>query len=517
MKNARDGAARRTARSICLASVAAILVMVAIPQMGCRREAPPLKERNMITIYQSSVDPGDPHICSDSANRLSLVFSVYEALVEMDEEGAYLPSLAQSWSVGEGGRAWTFHLREGVRFHNGDVLRADDVVATMGRVLDPAIGGAFGTQGVYLSYLGDAEITKVDGLTVRIVTGEPMADLLDLLAAMPIGPASALGLLPREYVGSGPYRVLERKPGEALLEAFPGYWGEAPKFNRVRWVAEPDAVKRADALLEGRADIVAGVEAEGRTQIAGAAGVALREWESGLCVIFMLNCFEGPCRDARVRQALNYALDVDAIIAKVKGGAASRLNGYLTPHHFGHDPETPPYPYDPAKARALLAEAGYPDGLKLAFDIPTTMPDEAPRLAEVMARQLAEVGISVEIVAHEDRAGYSEMVREKRIRDGCCFDSSPRSTFRVLREKLHSGLRGPWWEGYENKEVDALIERAQATLGDAERQAIYRRIYRIVRDDAPWIFLYRPTNYWGVAERLKDWQPRAGLILPWLL
>ena len=471
----------------------------------------------MITIYQLSVDPGDPHICSDSTNRLSLVFSVYEALVEMDEDGAYLPSLAESWTVGEGGRAWTFHLREGVRFHNGDVLRADDVVATLGRVLDPAIGGAFGTQGVYLSYLGDAEIAKIDDLTVRIVTGEPMADLLDLLVAMPISPANALGLLPREYVGSGPYRIREQKPGEIILEAFAEYWGEAPKYGRVRWVAEPDASKRVDALLEGRADIVAGVEAEGRRRIAAAKGVLLREWDSGLCVIFMLNCFEGPCRDARVRQALNHALDVEAIITEVKGGAASRLNGYLTPHHFGYDPETPVYAHDPAKARALLAEAGYADGLKLVFDIPTTMPDEAPRLAEIMARQLAEAGVAVEIVAHEDRAAYSEMVREKRIRDGCCFDSSPRSTFRVLREKLHSGLRGPWWEGYENKEVDALIERAQATLGDAERQAIYRRIYRIVRDDAPWIFLYRPTNFWGVADRLKDWRPRAGLVLPWLL
>ena len=471
----------------------------------------------MITIYQSSVDPGDPHICSDSANRLSLVFSIYEALVKLDDEGVYQPSLAESWAVAEDARAWTFRLRNGVRFHNGEVLRADDVVATMGRVLDPAIGGAFGTQGVYLSYLGDSEISKIDDRTVRIVTGEPMADLLDLLVAMPISPASELGRLPREYAGSGPYRVREQKPGEMVLEAFSDYWGEAPKYERIRWVAEPDAAKRVDALLAGRADIVAGVEADGRARIMSSGGVELRDWQSGLCVIFMLNGFEGPCRDARVRQALNYALDVDAIIAEVMGGAASRLNGYLTPHHFGYDPETPVYPHDPGRARALLAEAGYENGLKLAFDIPTSMPDEAPRLAEVMARQLAEAGISVEIVAHEDRAGYSEMVREKRIRDACCFDSSPRSTFRVLREKLQSTLRGPWWEGYENEEVNALIERAQGTFDDAERQAIYRRIYRIVRDDAPWIFLYRPTNFWGVSEKLKGWQPQAGLILPWLL
>jgi peptide/nickel transport system substrate-binding protein len=142
------------------------------------------------------------------------------------------------------------------------------------------------------------------------------------------------------------------------------------------------------------------------------------------------------------------------------------------------------------------------------------MPDEAPRLARMMAEQLGRVGITLEIIEHEDRAAYSEMVREKRINDGAAFDSSPRSTFRVLREKIHSGLQGPWWEGYSNEEVDSLIDEAQVTFVDADRQAIYRRIYRLVRDDAPWIFLYRPTRYWGVAPTLEDWEPRAdGLLI----
>jgi peptide/nickel transport system substrate-binding protein len=106
------------------------------------------------------------------------------------------------------------------------------------------------------------------------------------------------------------------------------------------------------------------------------------------------------------------------------------------------------------------------------------------------------------------------MVREKRINDGACFDSSPRSTYRVLREKLHSGLQGPWWEGYENPEVNALIEEAEATIPDPERQAIYQQIYSIITDDAPWIFLYSPTRYWAVGSTMKEWRPRAdGLLI----
>jgi peptide/nickel transport system substrate-binding protein len=132
----------------------------------------------------------------------------------------------------------------------------------------------------------------------------------------------------------------------------------------------------------------------------------------------------------------------------------------------------------------------------------------------MMAEQYSQVGITLEIVEHQDRAAYSEMVRAKQINDAAAFDSSPRSTYRVLREKLHSGLQGPWWEGYDNEQVNALIEEAQATVDDARRQAIYQRIYTIVRDDAPWIFLYSPTRYFAVSSAMPDWQPRAdGLLI----
>jgi len=232
-----------------------------------------------------------------------------------------------------------------------------------------------------------------------------------------------------------------------------------------------------------------------------------------LAIIFMANALEGPGRDRRVRQALNYALDRDEIISEITHGAAKPLSGYLPPNHFGYNPETLPYTHDPDRARSLLAEAGYPDGLTLVFDIPQVMPDEMPELARMMVDQYSRVGITVEIVEHQDRSAYSQMVREKRINDAAGFDSSPRSTYRVLREKIHSGLRGPWWEGYENEEVNALIEEAQATVSDTVRQAIYRQIYTIIRDDAPWIFLYNPTLYWGVGSAMEDWTPRTDGLL----
>ena len=496
-------------------TAAFVLVPAFVAAVGCDRPPAPSSPGTRATVIQSSVSIGDPHIVSDSTNRLSVLFSVYEPLVALDDAGAFQPALAERWAVSDDARTWTFTLRKGVAFHNGDTLTARDVVASCRRALDPAIGGAFGTQGVLATYLSAAEITSPDEATVRIVTAEPMADLLDLVSAIVIGPERELGRLPGTYVGTGPYRIASQSDSFVELRAHERYWGPAPAYRELRFLAEPDAGKRVDAVLKGDADIAAGIGVEGRARIAAAGGAAaVRERESGLCIIFMLNALQGPCRDRRVRQALNYAVDVDAIIAEVSRGGATRLNGYLTAHHFGYNPDTPVYPYDPDRARRLLAEAGYGSGLTLTFDIPSVMPDEAPALARVMAEQYKKAGITVKIVEHGDRAAYSEMVRAKQINDACCFDSSPRSTFRVLREKLHSGLRGPWWEGYANPQVDALIEKAQATVADAERQKIYREIYTIVRDDAPWVFLYRPTSYWGVRPTIAGWTPRAdGLIL----
>ena len=496
---------RKPAHAVSLLVIFAALVSACGP-------SPATDEGGVLTVVQSSVDIGDPHIVSDGLASRSIIKTTYDALVERDAGGVYRPALAERWEVGEDARRWTFHLRDGVTFHNGEMLRASDVVATLGRVLDPSIGGAFGTEGVFASYLGTAEISAVDDLTVRIVTEDPMADLLDLVVDMPISPESALADLPGTYVGSGPYRIVEQSQTEVVMAAHDAYWGGSPEYAEVRWVAEGDPDARVAAVVEGRADIAAGIGIEGRDRIAAEGDVRPHEMGSGLAIIFMLNAFEGPTSDRRVRQALNYALDRDAIIADITGGAARPLNGYLTPGHFGYDSGTPPYPYDPERALSLLTEAGYPEGLSLTFDIPQVMPDEMPALSRTMAEQYRRVGITLEVVEHADRSGYSQMVRRKEIADGAGFDSSPWSTYRVLREKIHSGIRGPWWEGYANPEVDALIEEAQATVSDADRQAIYRRIHGMIRDDAPWIFLYNPMLYWA-ARADVEWTPRTDGLL----
>jgi peptide/nickel transport system substrate-binding protein len=288
------------------------------------------------------------------------------------------------------------------------------------------------------------------------------------------------------------------------MVAVPDYWGGGESPGRLVWSAIPAPEARVDALLDGLVDLIADLPRDRVGAIRDRADLAISEQASPTCVAFLCNCFAGPCADRRVRVALNLGLDVPALIEAAAHGDGEPLNGPLTPLHFAHDPGTPRYPHDPEYARRLLAEAGFEDGPDLTADVPLTLPDEAHALARAMAAQWAEIGIRTTIREHADREGYALRVRAKEIGDAACFDSSPLSSYRVLREKLHSGVAGPWWQGYTNAEVDRLIDRAAATPDDAERRAIYRRVYRMIRDDAPWIFLYRPVNRWAAQRGLLE-------------
>jgi peptide/nickel transport system substrate-binding protein len=469
------------------------------------------------TILQSTVALPDPHILSDAREGLNLLAAVYDTLVSYGGVEQFVPALAEGWELAPDARTWTFRLRSGVRFHNGDALSAADVVASIERARSPELGGSYGTDGVFRSYVAGARVAATDERTVRIVTGEPSADLLDLLVSLPVAPRGAIDGLPDRAVGSGPYRVLETSADEVALEAFAHSWRGVPQVRRLRWAREPDHERRVARLLSGEADIATKVTPAGVRALRGAATGRAVTLPAPTCIIFMCNLYSGVCTDRRVRQALNHALDVPRIVDDLFDGAAEQLRGPFTALHRAYDPDSRPYTHDPERARQLLAEAGYPDGIAITVDIPTAMPDEARDLARYLAEQGAQAGIRVTVREHADRVAYAYMVRDKRIGDLCLFDSSPPSTFRVLREKFHSGVRGPWWQGYANAAVDRLTDEARGVTDARARTRLYRRAFNLIRDDAPWLFLYAPHAAWGVGTRFAaafpDWRPGDDGIL----
>ena len=466
-----------------------------------------------LVILQAQVGLTDPHVVNDNADSLNILNSLFEPLVQRTRDG-FRPCLARSWHVGEDARTWEFSLRTGVKFHDGTTLTAEDAVASLERARSPDVGGVLGTEGLFHGYLGAAVIAIVDRHTVRLVTAEPMADVPDLIASIPILPAAAMDTVLENPVGSGPYRLLDASEQATTMAAHGDHWqSRPPAFARLAWKVESDPAQGLRQLQLSEADLVTGVSHEMGLCMEADEQTRLRTAPSNVCTVFMCNLLQGVCTDTRVRQALNYGFDQALLIERITHGSALPLAGPLTVKHTGHDPAVAPYPHDPEKARGLLAEAGWGQGLSLVLDVPLALPDEAVDVASFLAEQYAHIGIETEIATHADRPAYAQRVKAKAIHDACCFDSSPISTFRALREKFHGGLQGPWWLGYGNESLDRTLNLAQATVDPDRRRQLYRSAYRTLHADAPWIYLYNQLDRWGLSPRLADWRPTVdGLI-----
>lgn len=452
------------------------------------------------TILQARLSLPDPHDCTDDVDEIALLRAVYDTLVARVPEG-FAPRLAQSWSVSRDALAWRLRLRPGLIFHDGSPCDSDAVRLSLLRMARPDRGAVLGAGGVFARYLAGAEIAAEDALTLRVRFDEPMADFLDILAQAYVAAPSSLAALDRGVldapVGSGPFRFARATPREILARRFDAHAaGPAPRFYEIVWRAEPDPARRLAGLLEGRAQIAAGLDLA-QSRALEPAGATRVETLSPVCVAFMMDCARGPLADPRLRRALDLALDRDAM-ARIGGGRP--LEGVLSPLHLGHAPGGAP-DRDLARARALIEEAGAAEGLRLTLDCPTTMPDAAPALARALAEQLAPVGVSLDIRVHEDRAAYARLVAAGEAGDLCVFDSSPLSTFRTLREKLDSRVAGPWWRGYRNADVEAAIDVARRTPDLPRRSALYARAFRALQEDPPWLCLYNPVRITGLAGR----------------
>ena len=465
-------------------------------------------------VVQSHVQLDDPHICNDDSDSLAIQAALYESLVARVDEATFAPALATDWTVSDDARTWTFELRPDVRAHDGTRLTAADVVASLERVRDPSLGGRLGTEGVYASYLEGARYqveTRGPNQAVRIELGRPIADLLDLIVDFPIVPSQAHGRHATAPVGTGRYRFGRSTEDEVVLERFDDHWGEAGTHDQVVFLKEPDPSARADAVRTGRADVASALTPALAQEADDAPNVRVVSQPASMCAVFFFALHDrdepSPVRDVRVRRALHHATDVDAIVRSAVHGRARRLTGPFTERHLAHDPNVAPYELDPERARSLLAEAGYEAGLELTVDVPTRLPDEATEVAAMLQRQWAEVGVTLHVVLHDDRPAYANMVRAKRIHDLCCFDSGPISSFRVLVEKFHSQVRGPWWQGYASSEVDAGIETAAAIPDVEERRRVLQGVYRHLHDDAPWLYLYSPDKLWLLSDRHDAWRP----------
>ncbi len=484
-----------------LLSVAALLAAFLAFGPGAAPGEPQGELRVALPWTPENLDP----TMNLSSIRAAVGASMFDSLVGRDVDNRIVPQLAESWKLLDD-TTWQFKLRKGVLFHDGEPFDAEAVRFTIQRVLDPNQKSP--------NRANIAEITRVDVLddaTINIVTRQPYAPLISRLIDFPIVPPrytaekgnQAFALRP---VGTGPFKFVELvKDDHLIVEAFDRHWRGAPRVRRIVFKPIPEPFTRAAALRNNEVDLITTVPPNLGRELDRVPGVKVHRIPSTWIVYLGLNAFKKPLGDARVRQALNYATDVDAIIKNVLDGNARRLDGPFTPHMFGYDPSVKGYGHDPSKAKRLLTEAGYPDGLDITLDSPAGRYQGDKEIAEALGGQWQKAGFRPKVQVAEWGA-YFKRYLAKQFPDAYLLGlGGPMQDADELYNLVSSKGRGLY---YKNEKVDQLFDLGRSTMDQSRRRKIYADLARAMIEDSTWVFLMQQVDIYGSRERLA-WTPRA--------
>jgi peptide/nickel transport system substrate-binding protein len=427
---------------------------------------------------------------------------IMESLVDTDfERRGYRGELAESWNAS--GTDWTFKIRRGVMFHDGTPLTAKDVAYSFDRIMNDKKS----LQGTNLTDLQDMKVP--DDQTLVLVTKKPMVGLLPLLytrAVLSQKAAERYGdKLDDHAIGTGPYRFVAWERGSHFtMRKHDKYWGKPSYIREVIWRPIKEDAARIAALESGQADIIMNVPPHEVERLKRHPRVRV-ELVRGLRVVFIgLNPAYKPFDNKLVRQAFNYAVDQEAIIKHILEDQAYPLKGLLGPQMIGYDPDIENYPYDPGKAKKLLAEAGHPNGLTVDFYSLSGRYVKDRETAETMINQMAKAGIRCNlktpeyaIYDQEYNAGKYAMYMIGR---GSVVDPE---AFYIRYFRSGRGKR----LSYKNEEFDKLFDQQSETFDAQKREEILRRMGRILHEDCPTIPLYNTADAYGVRRDLV-WKPR---------
>ena len=440
----------------------------------------------------------------------NIAYQVMDPLILRNDRGDLIPGLAMSWAS-SAQDSWQFKLRPGVTFHDGSRFTATDVKATLDFVMAPA--SLYGLRS-RVSQIDHVEI--VDELTVLIHTKGPFPTLVAGLTDIAIESASYVarvgrdGML-RHPVGTGPFQFQSWVPGDTYtLTAFDAHWGGRPKIRSLLLRNVPEATTRVAALLSGEAHIAEEIPIDLLPELQASRTAEVASIESTVGLLLTFDTRKPPFNDSRVRLALNLAVDRQKLLDQLLGGQGSILQGQmLTSNTFGFDPSLKAHPFDPARARQLLAEAGYPKGFATSLTTRSGKYLSDVDIANVCAAMFAEVGVQTEVRIVEEGV-FSKMVR--------AHDMGPMhmvgwyslgdADFASVWFTEASG-RAFW----KDDEYERLFVAARSTVDTAARAAAYHRMMRIMADQSPCVFLFGLPSIYGRARALSGWGPPADKVL----
>jgi len=443
----------------------------------------------------SSPNSLDPRVGSDETSQ-RIHTLIYDYLLALDDQLRVVGGLASSWEQVDS-LNYVVKLRHGVRFHDGHELTADDVVYTFNSFIDPNFVSP--RKGAYRSL---ARVEAVDPYTVRFVLKEPFGSF-PINLVMPVVPNGAGPELRDHPIGTGPYKFVSFAVDDKVeLSAFADYFRGKPANDGVVLKVIPDEIMRALELRKGTIDLIVNdLSPDVIYQLEAEKSVTITE-SPGLDYAYVgINMRDPILKDRRVRYALGYAIDRQAIVDHLRRGLARPAIGILPPASWAFDDQVFQFTHDPAKAIALLEDAGYrdPDGngpeprLRLSLKVST---NEFIRLqAAVIQQDLKQVGIELDVRSYEFATLYADVLKGnfQLFTLQWVGVSDPD----MLRRVFHSKQMPPngFNRGYyENPEVDRLIDAAMAAPTEAERRAYYVQAERVIAEDAPYISLWYKTN-----------------------
>jgi len=442
----------------------------------------------------------DPHTTNSTATR-NLLENVYDTLVALDAQGRIVPSLAASWSVSSDGLLWTFHLRPGVTFHDGAPLRAEDAAFSIERLRDPAVASPRAEDFALVT-----AARARDDSTLELALSAPYGPLLSKLAfslnaVVSKAVVKRYGDLQKVVIGTGPFQLREYVPQTRLvLERYAQHWGRdgrgrpLPYLSKIEFRFFPDPNARTVALRTEHVDWIEYVpaadvrllERDSRLRIQGGVATNFRS--------LVLNTRVPPLHDARVRRALAYAIDEQAVVdmALFKVGGVPATGASLPPGSPYALSNSPYRGRNLAAARALLAEAGYAQGFALTLLVTSTY-DFLRAPAEVVQANLADVGVRVRLRVLDWSLFLPEILAH-RFEMALFGESGLSDPDDFLYEILHS--RGGQNLGFfSDAELDTLLEAGRKESDPPRRRAIYDAAQRRVLDGAPHIFLFHSAQH----------------------
>jgi len=409
-------------------------------------------------------------------------------------------------------------LRPNIRFHDGSSLTADDVKFTFDRLTkDGAMEGKTSPRKSLVGPLAETEI--VDRLTVRFKLSAPWPvfpaylPFNQVVSKAYVEKVGSDGMATRP-MGTGPFRFVEWRKGDSvIMERFPDYYGGASdippvgpaRIDRVIFKIIPEPASRVAALLAGEVDLIdelphhaiKQVEANPRTKVLKSNGTR--------SFFIDFNTTKPPFDKVAVRKAANHAVDRKLVIDKILNGLAVPLTTLISPDSFGYNPNLEPWRYDPALAKKLLAEAGYPNGVDVTLDVDNPFKEQA----EAVAAMLTQVGIRTKVQLWE-RTALTDLWKDPSKHDRHMLFRSwgdgALDPVGIFVPVLKTKDRGNF-SGYSNAEVDRLLTLADTEPDQAKRSEYYQKAQAIIREEAPLLFLWLPQDVYGASRRLVDWEP----------